>query len=333
MFSLSALLLLATTLTAGPRNSCAGGALSTAPTSCDPEYMDALEARAYMEAQREISQNKNLIFKPDSVLEYSCFGQFLNNLAGDARLFSEQGCCGTGGLGLTSLDLALQNAVGTAMVAYLNSNFRNSFLNGRTTDDYTFGSVTGGAYDCDRMQRVWDDAKCMDFGDQANHDMFYDFGWYATNDPRTRNLVNPWSAANSCAVAGAGGATVGSITAAEANVAYNNQSARYIMAAENPLSDANPANDFAPYVEDPVQSYYNLILPLNDIVPGTTTTVTCAAPILTGVCVKRSTGPGSTVEYPDAVCPNPGCHLLPGGSGGGGTTCSSTVNNTWCVGP
>ena len=309
-------LLIVATIAMQPSTACALGA--PAPTSCDPEYMDALEARAMMEGQREIAQNKNLIFKPDSVLEYSCFGHFLNRLAG-AGLFSENGCCGTTGLGGGSLDLALQNAVGSVMMTYLGSNFNHRFLNGRAPagQDYTFAGVAGGAYACDRMQVVWDSAKCMDFFDQDNHDAFYDFNWYVTNDPRTFTLTNPWSAANNCS---------SPLGPAELNVAYNNQSARYVLPVENPWSDNNAGNDFVPYVEDPVNSYYQLILPLGDVIPGTATIVTCAAPILTGVCVNR--GPSST-PYPDGVCPNPGCHYQPPGA----TTCASSPAASWCVGP
>ena len=57
---------------------------------CDPQYMDALEARAWLEAEREISQNKNLIYKPDSVLEYTCFAGFLNEAASN---FATDRCC------------------------------------------------------------------------------------------------------------------------------------------------------------------------------------------------------------------------------------------------
>ena len=71
LLSTSIVLLLAVTILVQPKTACAVGV--PAPTSCDPEYMDALEARAYMEAQREIAQNKNLIFKPDSLLDYPCF--------------------------------------------------------------------------------------------------------------------------------------------------------------------------------------------------------------------------------------------------------------------
>ena len=38
---------------------------------CDPDYYESLEARAWLEAQREITQNQNLIYKPDSALEYT----------------------------------------------------------------------------------------------------------------------------------------------------------------------------------------------------------------------------------------------------------------------
>ena len=40
---------------------------------CDPQIMDLLETRAWLTAQREIVSNQNLIYKPDSTLEYSCF--------------------------------------------------------------------------------------------------------------------------------------------------------------------------------------------------------------------------------------------------------------------
>ena len=46
--------------------------------TCDPEFFDVMSNRAWLEAQREITQNANLITKPDSVLSLSCFNQFLN---------------------------------------------------------------------------------------------------------------------------------------------------------------------------------------------------------------------------------------------------------------
>ncbi len=66
-----------------------------AASPCDPNYYKSLEARAWLEAQREITQNQNLILKPDSVLEYTCFDKHLGVLAAQApSLFSETTRCG-----------------------------------------------------------------------------------------------------------------------------------------------------------------------------------------------------------------------------------------------
>lgn len=48
--------------------------------TCDPEFWDVLKDRAWMEAQREVTQNQNLIARPDSVLEMTCFDSFLDEL-------------------------------------------------------------------------------------------------------------------------------------------------------------------------------------------------------------------------------------------------------------
>ena len=49
--------------------------------TCDPEFWDVLTNRAWEEGQREISQNQNLIARPDSVLSMTCFDSSLNHLA------------------------------------------------------------------------------------------------------------------------------------------------------------------------------------------------------------------------------------------------------------
>ena len=64
-------------------------AQAIASDSCDPNYYDSLASRAWLEAQREITQNQNLIFKPDSVLEYSCFAQNIRQIVNNKdQLFS-----------------------------------------------------------------------------------------------------------------------------------------------------------------------------------------------------------------------------------------------------
>lgn len=57
---------------------------------CDADFMNQIYARAYLEADRENVINKAAIAKPDSVLEYSCFGDFVGVTAGVAGpMFSE----------------------------------------------------------------------------------------------------------------------------------------------------------------------------------------------------------------------------------------------------
>ncbi len=51
------------------------------PPTCDPNFWDVLKDRAWMEGQRQITQNNNLIARPDSVLSLSCFDSMLNHLS------------------------------------------------------------------------------------------------------------------------------------------------------------------------------------------------------------------------------------------------------------
>ncbi len=51
------------------------------PPTCDSTLWEALKAKSWMAGQREITQNNNLIARPDSVLSTSCFHVMLNYLA------------------------------------------------------------------------------------------------------------------------------------------------------------------------------------------------------------------------------------------------------------
>ncbi|GEM_PF-1546119 len=48
--------------------------------TCDPDFWDVLKDRAWAEGQREITQNNNLIARPDSVLSLTCFDSFMDHL-------------------------------------------------------------------------------------------------------------------------------------------------------------------------------------------------------------------------------------------------------------
>lgn len=162
---------------------------SAQPASCDPAYWSSMSGKAWMEAQREIAQNQNIIYKPDSVLEYTCFDRFLSVLAGRAPdMFSETTTWGV--IPGPNMVLTLQNLVGTALSSYVGSNFDHNFLGGRSNVNYNPGAVTRSTnYTCDMMARAWAAAKCLNFVqqtpvDRTARDDFFNLNWYETNDPR-----------------------------------------------------------------------------------------------------------------------------------------------------
>jgi hypothetical protein len=78
------LLFLALMLTGGARGAYAvdlGDLLTDrVPPTCEESFWDVMSARAWTEGQRQVTQNANLLAKPDSVLTYSCFDQALNGM-------------------------------------------------------------------------------------------------------------------------------------------------------------------------------------------------------------------------------------------------------------
>ncbi|MBI4032030.1 MAG: hypothetical protein HY370_10175 [Proteobacteria bacterium] len=291
-------------LSAGPAKA------QTADTACDPEYMDSLEAKAWLEAQREIAQNQNLILKPDSVFDYTCFLGMVNQLAAippfpDIGLFSEVGCCGGPGLGPTSLNEALFRAVGITVNNYISNAgagsgmFEGWYLANRVGNvrfdsrPFQAGFAEGYEYNCTEMQGVWTLAKCMNFFDQPDHDAFFDFQWYTKFDPRLElEPFGPWSPSNMCT-----GIPFSGLVGEAINVAFNDMGNRYTLPAENPWP-----SDLTPYLEDPVFTFFDLTLPVG-LAPG------CAGPLPTGIMVNRVNIPA----YPDGICPNAGCYLTQDG--------------------
>lgn len=72
----------------------AGLVFAQIPDTCDADYYDVLRARSYVEGKREMEVAQRIILKPDSVLEYSCFNDALNDLGNFPSHFSERGLAG-----------------------------------------------------------------------------------------------------------------------------------------------------------------------------------------------------------------------------------------------
>jgi len=178
----------------------ASKAVDIAPQPCDTKYWEQMHSRAWLEAEREIMQNQNLIFKPDSVLEYVCFDQFASLAAWPGgnifvhtdyfgKKIIERGSAG-------SMEKGLEAVVSNALNAYRGSDggatksgnstkFGHSFLGGRAAfmdianKNSTFKpATTNQSYTCSTMANVWKAAKCANFVDNASFestDGFYPF--------------------------------------------------------------------------------------------------------------------------------------------------------------
>lgn len=288
-------------------------------TSCAPELMQAMEARAWMETDREYIQTMNLMTKPDSVLEYSCFDQLVS-LTGElpAEIFSDdetKWLLSTGGLphiDNVSTDIALQEVVGIALFTFLFSNHGHTYLGDRTP---LLGAVpprSPGDFDCGALNYVWEQAKCIDFGEyrdsfapgRTEFDMFYDFYWYENNDPRDLPLDQP-----ACTVlSGVWDTAIATSFNDDMDSPQDRRSDRYIL----PESDEVLFSSASPYGVELVQpiSTSSAGLYVEMMVEQANTLFNECMTIPTGVQVTREAGISySSVTYGDATCPNPQCYF------------------------
>lgn len=260
-----------------------------ADSPCDASYYESLEARAWLEAQREITQNQNLISKPDSVLEYTCFDKHLGALAQNApAMFSES--TRWGGSPVGDMETSLNNLPGKAFSDYDSANFDHNLLGGRVTnwspvntpseaDGTAYNadtSITAGTYSCDIMQAVWMKAKCMNFIDSPSNDGFFTFAEYASSSDDKRAFPD------SC-----GGGV--------------------------PWDDnIRKADGSSLWQADTVDTYLNKIFLPNGCGSGPTSRIN------TGLLVKDEKA--NVSEYFEHVCVVPGCYWQPSGRSAGSCT-------------
>jgi len=295
-----------------------------ADSPCDPGYYDSLEARAWLEAQREITQNQNLIYKPDSVLEYTCFDRHVYELAEHAEdMFSENTRWGDNVLGAnqdTHMDAALVRLVISAFDEYDEANFSHNLLGGRIRNgeglgwleppgqpaeangfNYRVGEVPdspsvidsldiGMDYTCGVMQAVWQRSKCSNFIDSVADDGFFTFDEYAERlDPRALP------------------------TACAQLTNWQEQ----IDIAFPPLDAEEPPWEF-----DETVTYLERLFPEEGCGEAATNKVK------TGLVAFNAQG--SPKYYNEHVCLVPGCYWQP--TAGGGANADSPQNGGSCVG-
>jgi len=268
------MLLLAGFLCFGPSRMEAAEDRKFATDSCDPQYYESMESRAWLEAQREITQNQNLIFKPDSVLQYTCFDKFANVASKNAKnMFSGSTRWGTPP---TDAGKALTDSVVKPASDWGTSNFDHKMLGGQSNITGKLGEeAQEGEYGCDTMKKVWAAAKCMNFMDKSGQDGFFTFKDYADAAKQKKDKRTlPTQCGN--------------------NPDYQGN-------VDKALVDKK-----TPWEEDPVTTYLDLLYPKKGGCGDE------SSKIKTGVIITQATqAEGEKKDYEETVCLVPGCHFDP----------------------
>ncbi len=303
------------TLYNSPSAAAGTGGSKVAPQTCDPSYWKSMTAKAWMEAEREIIQNKNLIYKPDSVMEYVCFDNFMQHGAqhlGDifthTKYFGGKEIIPRGKQDI-SLEHTLKKAVTDSYKTYIQSNFNHKFLGERAKHLGKYGAMAdrslGDAsnmrsYECTVMSNIWNAAKCENFIDnkEFENDGFFPFDDIKDVNGKVqakgyKNIDDPRKFPAACGKPsnGAGFAT---------------WETALPRAANTPTGSAD--SDLLYKFKEPLKKTYEEIRP--KLEPGKCSGGASTA-ISTGVTViTDASGKGG---YADGVCPNPGCSFQKSG--------------------
>ncbi len=137
------------------------------PKTCDEGFYESLKAKAWLEGQREMTVNENILYKPDSILQYSCYNASLKknddiNKSAKNELFKKP------------------------QEKFLENNFSHTTL-GSTADPI---DPNADSYaNCNIMNTIWAQAKCGDFQEDSAATGFTDFSEYANSGDR-RTLIS-----------------------------------------------------------------------------------------------------------------------------------------------
>lgn len=122
---------------------------------CDDGLWKQMTDRARLNGQMDVARTENLVYKADSILEYSCLDQFIN-LAKGQMTYS------------FAPDF-VNSAIVPLIQSWINTNYDHSSLGGRAQPEFTF-AAGGAGYTCDVMKVVWNAAKCLNAGSLVPQD-------------------------------------------------------------------------------------------------------------------------------------------------------------------
>lgn len=285
-----------------------------ASQTCDTQVWQTMEARARIETEREIMQNQNLIFKPDSILSYMCFDKMAGHAASSVGVLFTHTTYWEGKEIIPwgpkyGMDEAINKVVIDSLKKYQLANFPHAYMGGRGPEYMGQGNANpppaqnvskSSTYECGEMGKVWAAAKCANFMHTqtlAVNDGFFPYlnlkpgpgGGEPVAGYETKNDVRKYPTACS------GTPITGSTWKDMYHLSRN----------ENNFGTVDLKYQFGTPLKTAFQDVRK------KIEPGA-----CGGdPVKTGVTVIL--GPSSTKTQQDGVCTNPGCTFV--ASDGGGT--------------
>lgn len=298
-----------------------------APSPCDPDYYESLQSRAWLEAQREITQNQNFIRKPDSVLQYTCFDQYINIINTEiAGVIQSQASLRWGAPDPNLSTATLDGLLMVPMAEYLQGNFGLSgtvggdagytLLGGYATTDlgsspnlnsserpinqdgyYNYTDLTtpfNRSYACDVMNVVWEAMRCSNFIENPDTQGFFTLEEYVSFTDDLRQ-VNYGGSTRTCG--GPSGLT--------------SWSSSYETALG--INQVAGTTQDVPWTRTPVTPYR-----ANFNAPAAPNTCSDSPRFQTGLTVSSPAFPNG---YPETVCTMAGCIFDPSAGTGSGGDC------------
>ena len=132
---------------------------------CDATLFTQMSQRALLLGQIETSVMENLVYKPDSVLEYTCFNRFMGVSVNNMSYYMTP--------------YYITDVIQVGVTNYLYANFGHTYMGDRLIAGPVGTPPPTGTYVCDAMTYVWEGAKCLNFAQTEPQDSIYGLDGFA----------------------------------------------------------------------------------------------------------------------------------------------------------
>lgn len=126
---------------------------------CDTALFTQMTQRAHLLGQMDTSIMENLVYKPDSVLEYTCFNRFMGVSVNNMSYYMTP--------------FYITDVIQVGVTNYLFANFGHTYMGDRLIAGPAGTPPPVGTYVCDAMTYVWEGAKCFNFAQTEPQDSMY----------------------------------------------------------------------------------------------------------------------------------------------------------------